>query len=126
MIWQFKEDRPIYTQLVEHIELAIISEEFKPGEKMPSVRDLAAEAGVNPNTMQRALTDLEQSGLLYTQRTAGRYVTDNIETISNIKKQIASKHIKEFLSAMKKLGLSEKEALKEAIETINNPVEEES
>ena len=120
MVWNFKEDRPIYSQLIEHIEMAIISGEFTPGSKMPSVRELAAEAGVNPNTMQRALTELEQNNLLYTQRTAGRYVTEDVEIITTAKKTIALRQIKDFLFAMNRLGFNEKEALKEAIDTINN------
>ena len=73
MKWQFRNDAPIYTQLIEQIKVGIVTNIFPPGEKLPSVRDLAADAGVNPNTMQRALSELEQGGLLYTQRTAGRF-----------------------------------------------------
>ena len=125
MIWSFKEDRPIYAQLIEHIEVAIISGSFKPGDKMPSVRELASEAGVNPNTMQRALAELEQNKLLYAQRTAGRYVTEDEDIIASVKKEIALKHIEEFLYAMGRLGFNAKEALKEAIETINNSEQKE-
>ena len=76
MSWTFKEDRPIYSQLVEHIKLGIVSGEWSPGSKLPSVRDLAEEAGVNPNTMQRALADLEREGLVHSKRTSGRYITE--------------------------------------------------
>ena len=73
MAWTFKEDRPIYSQLVEQIKMGIASGKWTPGAKLPSVRDLAEEAGVNPNTMQRALADLERDGLVYSKRTSGRY-----------------------------------------------------
>ena len=66
MTWELKNDRPIYAQLIEQIKLRIISGFYRPGERLPSVRDMAAEAAVNPNTMQRALSELERDGLLYT------------------------------------------------------------
>lgn len=72
MKWQFSNDAPIYAQLVVQIKVGIVSGAFPPGERLPSVRDLATEAGVNPNTMQRALTELERDGLVYSQRTAGQ------------------------------------------------------
>ena len=77
MTWHFDNDRPIYTQLLEQILFLIVSGQYPPGSKLPSVRDLASEASVNPNTMQRALTELERSGLIYSQRTSGRFVTED-------------------------------------------------
>ena len=77
MPWDLKPDRPIYTQLVEHIELMILSGVYPPGTKLPSVRDLAKEASVNPNTMQRALSKLEEDGLIITHRTSGRSITED-------------------------------------------------
>ena len=77
MKWQFSNDAPIYSQLIEQIKVGIVSGAFPPGERLPSVRDLATEAGVNPNTMQRALAELERDGLVYSQRTAGRFVTED-------------------------------------------------
>ena len=77
MKWQFSNSAPIYAQLIEQIKMAIVSGEFPAGERLPSVRELAAETGVNPNTMQRAMTELERDGLVYSQRTAGRFVTEN-------------------------------------------------
>ena len=77
MNWQFSNDAPIYAQLIRQIRAGIVSGAFSPGERLPSVRDLAMEAGVNPNTMQRALTELERDGLVYSQRTSGRYVTED-------------------------------------------------
>ena len=78
MEWNFRSDLPIYSQLVERIKLGIVSGSFRPGERLPSVRDMAAEAGVNPNTMQRALQELERDGMVYAQRTAGRFVTEDM------------------------------------------------
>ena len=89
----FRSDLPIYTQLVDRIKQDIVSGVLPPGEKLNSVRDLAAEAGVNPNTMQRALQELERDGLLYTQRTSGRYVTDDIATIQRCKEHLAKEQI---------------------------------
>ncbi|MFR2562465.1 MAG: GntR family transcriptional regulator [Anaeromassilibacillus sp.] len=86
MGWNLKSDRPIYAQLIEQIELMIVSGMYPPGAKLPSVRDLAADAAVNPNTMQRALSQLETDGLLYTQRTSGRYVTEDVDKIMQTKR----------------------------------------
>ena len=104
MKWQLRSDAPIYSQLIEHIKLGIVSGEFPPGGKLPSVRDLAGEAGVNPNTMQRAFTELEREGLVNAQRTSGRYVTEDHEMIEETKKDLARAKIKDFLEAMTRLG----------------------
>lgn len=112
MAWEFKSDRPIYTQLLEQIELKIISGEYKAGDRLLSVRDLAAEAAVNPNTMQRALAELERMGLVYSQRTSGRTVTEDKELIYTIKEEIAMQHIGEFLATMKKLGYTREEIIR--------------
>ena len=104
MEWVFRNDLPIYSQLVEKIKLAIISGAMPPGARLASVRDLAMEAGVNPNTMQRALQELEREGLVFSQRTAGRFVTEDITVIDEIKKTLAKGQIESFLKAMKELG----------------------
>ena len=111
MTWQFRPDLPIYSQLIEQITQAIVTGEFSPGEKLLSVRELAASAGVNPNTMQRALSELEQGGLLYTQRTAGRFVTSDTEIIAQSKRKLAEKKMEEFLSSMRSLGFDRQEIL---------------
>ena len=77
MDWNFRNDQPIYSQLTQRLTEAIVSGIYAPGEKLPSVRELAVEAGVNPNTVQRALSELERDGLVFSQRTAGRFVTEN-------------------------------------------------
>lgn len=112
MTWHFQNDRPIYTQLLEQIRLRIISGEYSAGSKLPSVRELAAEASVNPNTMQKALSELEQSGLIYSQRTSGRYVTEDTAMIESIKEEIAEEKIIEFLKVMNSLGLKPGDTLK--------------
>ena len=80
MEWDIRNDQPIYTQLIQQVTLAILSGTFPCGGRLPPVREMAAEAGVNPNTMQRALAELERTGLVYTQRTAGRFVTEDAAT----------------------------------------------
>lgn len=111
MAWDFKSDRPIYAQLLEEIQKKIITEQYVSGDRLPSVRDLAAEASVNPNTMQRALSELERLGLIYSNRTAGRMITDNRQKILELKKDIAAKTINEFLENMKSLGYKYDEIL---------------
>ena len=109
MHWQISSDAPIYAQLIEQIKVHIISGGVPPGGRLPSVREMAAEAGVNPNTMQRALAELERSGLVYSQRTAGRFVTEDGEIIRAAKESLAREHIKRFLAAMADLGYSREE-----------------
>lgn len=111
MTWKLTSDRPIYIQLVEKLQLDIITGIYRPGEKLPSVRDLASEASVNPNTMQKALTELERGGLVYTQRTAGRFVTDDQTLIRHIRMELAASHIREFISTMRQFGMSDHEIL---------------
>ena len=111
MGWNFQADRPIYAQLMEEIKRRIISGVYKPGEKMPSVRDLAAEASVNPNTMQRAFAQLEQEGRLYTQRTSGRFVTEDEERIMDMKNELAKELIRDFWKNMEQLGFGRQQTL---------------
>ncbi len=111
MNWQFSNSAPIYSQLIAQITMGIVSGAFPPGERLPSVRDLAAEAGVNPNTMQRALTELERSGLVYSQRTAGRFVTEEQERIDQAKLGLAGTQIHAFVAAMLRLGYHKEEIL---------------
>ena len=109
MKWQFSNSAPIYTQLIEQIKMAIVSGEFPAGQRLPSVRELAAETGVNPNTMQRARAELERDGLVYSQRTAGRFVTEDREIIAAARRDLARHHLETFLSAMKGLGYEQNE-----------------
>ena len=109
MDWNLTNDRPIYLQLEEILLQAIASGQYPAGSRLPAVRELAAEAGVNPNTMQRALTDLEREGLLYSQRPAGRFVTDEIEQSREKRRELAMTQIQNFLTSMKEMGFSAEE-----------------
>lgn len=109
MTWCLDSDRPIYLQLMERIQQDIISGKYKAGDKLPSVRDLALEAAVNPNTMQKALAELERSGLVYSQRTAGRFITDDEELLKGLKKEQAGRYLKEFFANMRQLGFKNEE-----------------
>ena len=104
MEWTFSADLPIYSQLVAQIKLAIVSGVYLPGERLAPVRELSIEAGVNPNTMQRAFAELERDGLVFSQRTAGRFVTEDRAMIEQTKKALAECHIKQFLESMDQLG----------------------
>ena len=104
MDWTFRTDAPIYMQLCERLTLAIASGGYAPGERLPAVRELAVDAGVNPNTVQRALSELERLGLVYTQRTAGRFVTGDAERIGRERQRIAEERTRSFLGAMEELG----------------------
>ena len=111
MAWNLNSDRPIFIQIVERIEMDIISGKYKPGDKLPSVRDLAAEAAVNPNTMQKAFTELERTGLVFSQRTTGRFITEDETMIKQLKTETATEHIREFLKSMEYLGFTRPEIL---------------
>ena len=112
MAWDFEQDKPIYIQIVKKIELGILSGDYQPGSKLDSVRELAALAGVNPNTMQKALSELERSGLILTQRTSGRTVTDDMELIQKMRDEIVRGQVQEFINKMKDMGFDKKEILK--------------
>lgn len=111
MGWDLKSDRPIYSQLIEQIKLMIVSGVFPAGSKLPSVRDMASDASVNPNTMQRALAELEVEGLLFSQRTSGRFVTEDGGRIMDAKNALAIELIKEFVQRMENLGYSRQQAV---------------
>lgn len=109
MAWELDSDRPIYAQLVERMQMQIVSGYYQPGGKLPSVRELAAIAAVNPNTMQKAFAELERSGLIITQRTNGRMVTEDVNMINTIRNEMAREHVEAFFKKMKELGYQEKE-----------------
>ncbi len=111
MSWSLDSDRPIFIQIIEHMEMDIVSGALPPGAKVPSVRELASEAAVNPNTMQRALSEMERRGLMRTERTSGRFVTDDENTISALKKDIAATGVGTFIAQMKRLGIGRDDVL---------------
>ena len=106
MSWDLDNSRPIYLQIMERIQQEIVSGHYKAGDKLPSVRDLALEAAVNPNTMQKALAELERSGLVYSQRTSGRYISEDKKLLGKIRREMAEEHIHRFLEAMHQLGFT--------------------
>ena len=112
MDWSFNNDMPIYTQLVDKIKLSIVSGQLPPGEKLSTVRDLATEAKVNPNTMQRAFQELERAGLVFSQRSSGRYVTEDVEIIMEAKKAMARQYVQSFMKSMEQLGYTGEEILR--------------
>ena len=111
MPWNLNSDRPIFIQIIEKIQMDIISGLYRPGDKLPSVRELAQEASVNPNTMQKALSELERTGLVYSQRTSGRFITEDISMIEELKNTLAKTTIEQFLKSMQQLGFQKEETV---------------
>lgn len=111
MKWQIDNNRPVYIQLVEQLKVKIISGEIELDSKLDSVRSLAADAMVNPNTMQKALAELEREGLVYSKRTSGRFVTDNKELIENERKNLVKDNVKKTLDTLINLGYTNEEIL---------------
>ena len=109
MVWNLTTDRPIYLQLMEQIQLSILSGVYKPGSRLPSVRDLSSEASVNPNTMQKALSELERTGLIFSQRTNGRFITEDTAMIEELKKNYVKNQILLFYRNLKELGFTKEE-----------------
>ena len=112
MIWEFSKDKPIYTQIIEYIKMNIISGEYKPGEKLLSVREMAVLAKVNPNTMQRALQELEKDELVFSKRTSRRNITEDKNMIDELKASFAKKQIMDFYEKMKSIGLTKEEIIR--------------
>lgn len=112
MEYIFDNDRPIYVQLVEKLKAQIVSGELKQGERIPSVRELALTARVNPNTMQKALSELESEELIFTERTNGKFVTSNKDVIDKVKDELAREKVEKYLLDMKNIGLNYDEAIK--------------
>ncbi len=120
MNFNFDNERPIYVQLVEQLEIAIFSEKFVPGQQLPSVREFSSMLKVNPNTMQKALSELESKELIYTERTNGKFVTTDKKKIQRRKEKYANKVAITYLNSMKELNFTEKDA----IEYLNRRKEE--
>ena len=106
MDYNFDNERPIYIQLVEKLRIEIVSGKLKNGERIPSVRELALTTRVNPNTMQKALAELESEGLVYTERTNGKFVTDNKDLIEKVKIQLAEEKVNNYINDMKNIGIN--------------------
>ena len=108
----FDNERPIYIQLVEMIRIDIVSGKFEKGQRLPSVRELALTMKVNPNTMQKALAELENEKLIYTERTNGKYVTEDEALIEKVKKELAQEKVTQYLRSMKSIGISYQTAVR--------------
>ena len=111
MAWELDGNRSIYSQLVEVILRRIVTGVYPAGSRLDSVRDLASEAGVNPNTMQRALMELERTGMITTQRTSGKFVTENQDMIHDVKKKMANQAVDRLLAEMEKLGIEKEDVI---------------
>ena len=111
MAWTLQSDRPIYAQLVERLKTEIVSGVYPPGGRLPSVRELAATASVNPNTMQKAFAELERTGLIITMRTSGRVVTEDTAMINETRRELAEGQISQFLTQMNNLGFDRAEII---------------
>ena len=112
MSFEFDNNIPIYIQLVEQLKIYIISGSIKSGERLPSVRELALQSKVNPNTMQKALVELEELGLIYTERTNGKFVTDDKKLIEKIKDEYAYDIAKKYFNSMMEIGINRNDAIK--------------
>ncbi|OJU18358.1 MAG: GntR family transcriptional regulator [Clostridiales bacterium 43-6] len=106
MDYEYNPNIPIYIQIMDIIKLKVLSEEWKEGDRVPSVRDLSIEFSVNPNTMQRALSELEREGLVYSERTAGRFITTDKGKINETREAMARHTIESFLKQMQKVGFT--------------------
>lgn len=111
MCFEFDNNIPIYIQLVRQVKINIISGSIKSGERLPSVRDLALQTKVNPNTMQKALAELEEQGLIFTERTNGKFVTEDEALIEKYKKEFADELAMQYFESMENIGFNQADAL---------------
>jgi DNA-binding transcriptional regulator YhcF (GntR family) len=109
--WEIDEKLPIHNQIIDEIIRRVVNKEYLTGQRIPSVRELSAEAKVNPNTMQKALQELEDRKILYTHRTSGKFVTENEEIINNLKSSISNSILNKFIKDMKDLGFNQSEII---------------
>ena len=112
MEFTFENNIPIYIQLLDYMKIYLISGMFKSGEKLPSVREFATTFKVNPNTMQKALAELENMNLIYTERTNGKYVTKDEKLIEKLKDEYATTLAKSYFQGMKRIGLGKADSIK--------------
>ena len=111
MAWSFTSDRPVYLQIADRITKSVLSGEYQPGEQMPTVRQLALEAAVNPNTVQHAFVELEYEGIIISKGTVGRYVTEDTQVVSMCRKKMAQRFVTDFMENMRQLSLSDEETI---------------
>ena len=108
MGWKFSDDTPIYLQIIEALKTDIVSGKYKSGDKLPAVRDLAFDAGVNPNTVQRAYAELERQGLVQSERTSGRFVSIDDKKIEELRKDLCDIYVRDLFQKLKDLGMDER------------------
>ena len=109
MEWNFRNGIPIYTQIIDEMTMRIASGAYKPGDKVPAVRELAMDAGVNPNTMQRALAELERRGLVYSERTSGRFITNEESVLKDLREDRAKRYFDELTEKLGKIGMDQED-----------------
>lgn len=112
MAWSFSSEKPVYIQIAERITMSVLSEEYSKGEQIPTVRQLALEAAVNPNTVQRAFAELEAKGIVVSKGTLGRFVTEDGSVLENSRNELAKKLTDNFVKKMGYLSVSKEEMLK--------------
>lgn len=111
MAWRFSSDRPVYIQIADRIIKSVLSGEYLAGEQIPSVRQLALEAAVNPNTVQHAFTELENEGIIISKGTVGRYVTEDTQVIEVCRKKMAEQLVKNFIENIEQLSITKEQAI---------------
>ena len=111
MAWRFTSDRPVYIQIADRITRSVLSGEYKTGEQIPTVRQLALEAAVNPNTVQHAFAELENEGIIISKGTAGRFVTEDSEIIEQSRKKLAESIVSDFVKSIKSLSLTKEQVI---------------
>ena len=111
MAWKFTGDRPVYLQIAQRIEKSVLSGVYPPGGQIPSVRQLALEAAVNPNTVQHAFTELENQGIILSRGTQGRFVTEDVTTIEFCRQEMARQYVRAFLKDIEQLGIPKEQAI---------------
>ena len=112
MQWEFNDNTPIYLQIMAQMKAEIAAGNLSPGNRLPSVRDMAVEAGVNPNTMQKALAELEREGLVYSQRTAGRFISENAGKSHELREAMVEQYMEAFTENMERMGYLPQETAK--------------
>ena len=125
MTWNFNDNAPIYLQIVNSLQRGIASGVYPPGSRLPSVRELALEAGVNPNTMQRALSELERTGLVCSQRTAGRFGTEDAAALTQLRNTMSETIVAELIAKLRGLGMRDEQILSAVQERIARDHKEE-
>lgn len=118
MAWRFSADRPVYIQIADRIRKSVLSGEYQAGEQIPTVRQLALEAAVNPNTVQHAFTELESEGIIIAKGTLGRFVTDDQQVVQAVREEMARQLAKDFVEQMGQLSITAQQAV-ELIREVN-------